>query len=207
MINIAVFISGRGSNFKSLHDNIKSGLISGCRIAAVFSNNPDAKGLDYAKENDMDTIVIPSKNRTDKAGYDREILERLSPYNIDLICLAGYMRMVTNELIKAFPNRIINIHPSLLPSFSGLNAQEQAINKGVKISGCTLHFVDEGMDTGPIIAQAAVPVMENDTADTLSARILQEEHRIYSQGVRLFCEGRLRVESGRVVITGGKADG
>lgn len=200
MINIAVFISGRGSNFLALLKNIEKGVLKNCQIAVVFSNNPNAKGLEYAAEAGIKTIVIPSKNRSDRAEYDKEIINALSEYNIDLICLAGYMRIVTHELVDAYKNRIINIHPALLPSFPGLHAQKQAIDYGVKVSGCTVHFVDGGMDTGPVILQKIVPVYDNDTEDTLSERILEQEHTAYSEAVALYAAGRLKVSGRKVEV-------
>lgn len=200
MINIAVFISGRGSNFLALLKNIEKGVIKNCQIAVVFSNNPNAKGLEYAAEAGIKTIVIPSKNRSDRVEYDKEIINALSEYNVDLICLAGYMRIVTEELVEAYKNKIINIHPALLPSFPGLHAQKQALDYGVKVSGCTVHFVDGGMDTGPIILQKTVPVYDNDTEDTLSARILEQEHTAYSEAVALYAAGRLKVSGRKVEI-------
>lgn len=200
MINIAVFISGRGSNFLALLKNIEKGVLKNCQIAVVFSNNPNAKGLEYAAKAGIKTIVIPSKNRSDRVEYDKEIINALSEYNIDLICLAGYMRIVTEELVEAYKNKIINIHPALLPSFPGLHAQKQALDYGVKISGCTVHFVDGGMDTGPIILQKTVPVYDNDTEDTLSARILEQEHTAYSEAVALYAAGRLKVSGRKVEI-------
>ena len=200
MINIAVFISGRGSNFLALLKNIEKGVLKNCQISVVFSNNPNAKGLEYAAEAGIKTIVIPSKNRSDRVEYDKEIINALSEYNIDLICLAGYMRIVTEELVEAYKNKIINIHPALLPSFPGLHAQKQALDYGVKVSGCTVHFVDGGMDTGPIILQKTVPVYDNDTEDTLSARILEQEHTAYSEAVALYAAGRLKVSGRKVEI-------
>lgn len=200
MINIAVFISGRGSNFLALLKNIEKGVLKNCQIAVVFSNNPNAKGLEYAAEAGIKTIVIPSKNRSDRAEYDKEIINALLEYNIDLICLAGYMRIVTQELVDAYKNRIINIHPALLPSFPGLHAQKQAIDYGVKVSGCTVHFVDGGMDTGPVILQKTVPVYDNDTEDTLSERILEQEHIAYSEAVALYAAGRLKVSGRKVEV-------
>ena len=200
MINIAVFISGRGSNFLALLKNIEKGVLKNCQIAVVFSNNPNAKGLEYAAEAGIKTIVIPSKNRSDRVEYDKEIINALSEYNIDLICLAGYMRIVTEELVEAYKNKIINIHPALLPSFPGLHAQKQALDYGVKVSGCTVHFVDGGMDTGPIILQKTVPVYDNDTEDTLSARILEQEHTAYSEAVALYAAGRLKVSGRKIEI-------
>lgn len=200
MINIAVFISGRGSNFLALLKNIEKGVLKNCQIAVVFSNNPNAKGLEYAAKAGIKTIVIPSKNRSDRVEYDKEIINALSEYNIDLICLAGYMKIVTEELVEAYKNKIINIHPALLPSFPGLHAQKQALDYGVKVSGCTVHFVDGGMDTGPIILQKTVPVYDNDTEDTLSARILEQEHTAYSEAVALYAAGRLKVSGRKVEI-------
>lgn len=200
MINIAVFISGRGSNFLALLKNIENGTLKNCRIAVVFSNNPNAKGLEYAANAGIETIIIPSKNRSDRAEYDKEIIKALAEYSIDLICLAGYMRIVTSELVEAYKNRIINIHPALLPSFTGLHAQKQALDYGVKVSGCTVHFVDSGMDTGPVILQKTVPVYDNDTEDTLSARILEQEHIAYSEAVTLYAAGKLQVSGRKVKI-------
>lgn len=200
MINIAVFISGRGSNFLALLKNIEKGVLKNCQIAVVFSNNPNAKGLEYAAKAGIKTIVIPSKNRSDRVEYDKEIINALSEYNVDLICLAGYMRIVTEELVEAYKNKIINIHPALLPSFPGLHAQKQALDYGIKVSGCTVHFVDGGMDTGPIILQKTVPVYDNDTEDTLSARILEQEHTAYSEAVALYAAGRLKVSGRKVEI-------
>lgn len=200
MINIAVFISGRGSNFLALLKNIEKGVLQNCKIAVVFSNNPNAKGLEYAAEAGIKTIIIPSKNRSDRAEYDKEIINALAEYSIDLICLAGYMRIVTSELVETYKNKIINIHPALLPSFPGLHAQKQALDYGVKVSGCTVHFVDTGMDTGPVILQKTVPVYDNDTEDTLSARILEQEHTAYSEAVALYAAGKLQVSDRKVKI-------
>lgn len=200
MINTAVFISGRGSNFLALLKNIEKGVLKNCHIAVVFSNNPNAKGLEYAEKAGIKTIVIPSKNRSDRIEYDREIINALAEYNIDLICLAGYMRIITEELVEAYKNRIINIHPALLPAFPGLHAQKQALDYGVKVTGCTVHFVDGGMDTGPVILQKTVPVYDNDTEDTLSARILEQEHIAYSEALSLYAAGRLKVSGRKVEV-------
>lgn len=205
MINIAVFISGRGSNFLALIKNIEKGVLKNCQISVVFSNNPNAKGLEYAENAGIKTIVIPSKNRQDRENYDKEIIKALAPYNIDLICLAGYMRIVTSELVQAYKNKIINIHPALLPSFPGLHAQKQALDYGVKVAGCTVHFVDEGMDTGAVILQKTVPVYDNDTEESLSERILEQEHIAYTEAVALYAEGLLKIE-GRKVIIGKKVN-
>lgn len=200
MINIAVFISGRGSNFLAILENIKCGVLKNCQISVVFSNNPNAKGLEYARKFNIDTVVIPSKNRQDRENYDKEIITSLSKYNVDLICLAGYMRIVTSELIKEYKNKIINIHPALLPSFKGLHAQKQAIDYGVKFSGCTVHFVDEGVDTGAIILQKVVPVYDNDTEESLSLRILEKEHTAYTEAISLYAEGKLQINGKKVSI-------
>ena len=202
MTRIAVFISGRGSNFMALHENIKKGIIRDAEISVVFSNKEDAKGLDYAKKENIEVIVIPSKDYNNRQEYDKKIVEALKPYNIDLICLAGYMRIVTHELIKAYENKIINIHPALLPSFKGLHAQKQALEYGVKYSGCTVHFVDDGMDSGAIILQKIVEVYDDDTEDTLSERILKQEHIAYSEAVSLLTSGKVVINGRKVSIKG-----
>lgn len=202
MTKIAVFISGRGSNFMALHENIKKGIIKDAEISVVFSNKEDAKGLDYAKKENIEVIVIPSKDYSNRQEYDKKIVEVLKPYNIDLICLAGYMRIVTPELIKAYENKIINIHPALLPSFKGLHAQKQALEYGVKYSGCTVHFVDDGMDSGAIILQKVVEVYDDDTEDTLSERILKQEHIAYSEAVSLITSGKVVINGRKVSIKG-----
>lgn len=202
MTRIAVFISGRGSNFMALHENIKKGIIKDAEISVVFSNKEDAKGLDYAKKENIEVIVIPSKDYNNRQEYDKKIVEALKPYNINLICLAGYMRIVTHELIKAYENKIINIHPALLPSFKGLHAQKQALEYGVKYSGCTVHFVDDGMDSGAIILQKIVEVYDDDTEDTLSERILKQEHIAYSEAVSLLTSGKVVINGRKVSIKG-----
>lgn len=202
MTRIAVFISGRGSNFMALHENIKKGIIKDAEISVVFSNKEDAKGLDYAKKENIEVIVIPSKDYNNRQEYDKKIVEALKPYNINLICLAGYMRIVTHELIKAYENKIINIHPALLPSFKGLHAQKQALEYGVKYSGCTVHFVDDGMDSGAIILQKVIEVYDDDTEDTLSERILKQEHIAYSEAVSLITSGKVVINGRKVSIKG-----
>lgn len=186
----------------ALHENIKKGIIKDAEISVVFSNKEDAKGLDYAKEENIEVIVIPSKDYNNRQEYDKKIVEALKPYNIDLICLAGYMRIVTPELIKAYENKIINIHPALLPSFKGLHAQKQALEYGVKYSGCTVHFVDDGMDSGAIILQKVVEVYDDDTEDTLSERILKQEHIAYSEAVSLITSGKVVINGRKVSIKG-----
>lgn len=200
MINIAVFISGRGSNFIALHENIKKGVIKNAEISVVFSNKEDALGLDYARKENIPVIVIPSKDYKDRHEYDNLIVKSLIPYNIGLICLAGYMRIVTDELISAYENKIINIHPALLPSFKGLNAQKQAVEYGVKFSGCTVHFVDGGMDSGAVILQKVVEVYDDDTEETLSERILKQEHIAYSEAVSLITDGKIELSGRKVTI-------
>lgn len=186
----------------ALHENIKKGIIKDAEISVVFSNNEDAKGLDYAKKENIEVIVIPSKDYNNRQEYDKKIVEALKPYNIDLICLAGYMRIVTLELIQAYENKIINIHPALLPSFKGLHAQKQALEYGVKYSGCTVHFVDDGMDSGAIILQKIVEVYDDDTEDTLSERILKQEHIAYSEAVSLLTSNKVVINGRKVSIKG-----
>ena len=198
MNNIAVFISGRGSNFIKLYENIESGHIKNGKISVVFSNKTDAQGLEFAKEKNIPVITLDIKDFKSREDFDKEIVKAIEPYKIDLICLAGYMRIVTKELVNAYPNKILNIHPALLPSFPGLHSQKQALDYGVKVSGCTVHFVDCGLDSGPIILQRVVPVYSYDTEDTISSRILKEEHIAYSIAVDLFCNNKLKV-NGRIV--------
>ena len=199
MKRLGILISGRGSNFEAIARNIAAGSIP-AEIAVVVANRPEARGLATAFRLGLNAVCIPSKG-LDREIYDRMLLEELSGNAVDLVCLAGYMRLLSATFIRQFPNRILNIHPSLLPSFPGLDAQHQALAHGVKISGCTVHFVDEGLDAGPIILQSAVEVLDGDTADTLSARILREEHRIYSEAIRLVLGGNYRIEGRRVMLT------
>jgi phosphoribosylglycinamide formyltransferase-1 len=199
MKRLGILISGRGSNFEAIARNIAAGSIP-AGIAVVIANRPEARGLETALRLGLNAVCIPSKG-LDREIYDRMLLEELSRNAVDLVCLAGYMRLLSATFIRQFPNRILNIHPSLLPSFPGLDAQHQALAHGVKISGCTVHFVDEGLDAGPIILQSAVEVLDGDTAETLSARILQEEHRIYSEAIRLVLAGNYRMEGRRVMLT------
>ncbi len=196
---IAVFISGRGSNFMAIHDAIQAGAVN-ADIKVVFSNKKSAPGLAIAKERNLDTLFLRSKDFSSRDDYDRAIIREIKARDIDLICLAGYMRILTNAFCKEFQNRIINIHPALLPSFPGLHVQQKAIDWGVRFSGATVHFVIPDVDMGPIIIQAVVPVLQDDTEDTLSARILKEEHKIYPEAVRLYFEGRLEIRDRRVFI-------
>lgn len=196
--NLAVLVSGRGSNLQSMIDNIENGNIENASISVVISDVADAYALERAKKHSINAIFIDPKSFENKTEYEQELIKILDSYNTDLIVLAGYMRIVGKYVISAYKNRILNIHPTLLPSFTGLHSHKQTLDYGVKVSGCTVHFVDEGMDTGPIILQSCVPVLENDTEDTLSQRILEQEHKIYPQAVKLFIEGKLKVD-GRTV--------
>jgi len=195
---IAVLASGRGSNFVAIQKAIDRGEIA-ARIAVLICDKPKAKVIEAAREFGIDVSIVDSAGLSNDE-FDKKLVAELKGYAIDLILLAGFMKIVGRPLLENFPGKIINIHPSLLPSFKGLNAQRQAIEYGAKISGCTVHFIDEGVDTGPIILQSSVPVLDNDTEETLSARILEEEHRIYPEGVRLFVEKRLRIDGRRVII-------
>jgi len=197
---IAVLLSGRGSNFEALADTVSAGRIPNAEIALVLSNREGAPGIDRAKARGLATRVIPSKG-LERETYDRQIVAALHEANVDLVCLAGYMRLLSPYFVAAFPQRILNIHPSLLPSFPGLESQRQALDYGVKFAGCTVHFVDENLDAGPIVIQAVVPVEDSDNEDTLSARILQEEHRIYSEAVTIVLEGKFKIEGRRVILT------
>lgn len=197
MNRIAILLSGRGSNFEAIARNVWAGKLE-AQIAAVVSNNPEALGLEAARSLGLPAFSLPSKG-VDTDEYARRVVELLEPLGIDLVCLAGFMRRVGAPLLARYPMRILNIHPSLLPSFPGLHVQQQAIDYGVKFSGCTVHFVDAGLDTGPIVKQASVPVEDGDTAESLAARILVEEHRIYSEAIELVLSGRYRIEGRRVV--------
>ena len=199
MKRLAILLSGRGSNFQAIADNIARGTVE-ATIAVVISNRPDARGLQIARERGLPAIAVPSKGM-DREAYDRKLIEELRKYEVDLICLAGYMRLLSAFFIREFRNRILNIHPSLLPAFPGLDAQHQALQYGVKVAGCTVHFVDEYLDAGPILLQAAVPVLDTDTEETLSARILQEEHRIYSEAIRIVLSDRYYIDGRRVVLS------
>jgi len=194
---LGILLSGRGSNFEAIADNVAAGSID-AEIAVVISNRPEAPGLASARRRGLNAVAIPSKG-LDRMIYDAMLVAELRKNNVDLVCLAGFMRLLSAVFIREFPNRILNIHPSLLPAFPGLDAQHQALAHGVKISGCTVHFVDEDLDAGPIVIQAAVPVEDDDTVETLSARILREEHRIYSEAIRFVLTGDYKLEGRRVV--------
>lgn len=196
MKRLAILLSGRGSNFEALAGSVAAGRIRDAEIAAVISNRPDARGLERAASLALPALLIDSKGAP-REEHDRRMIQELRSRAVDLICLAGYMRLLTPEFVRAFPRRILNIHPSLLPSFPGLDAQAQALAHGVKVTGCTVHFVDEGLDSGPILLQAAVPVLDHDTEQSLSARILKEEHRIYTEAVDLVLNAAWRIEGRR----------
>jgi len=195
---IGVLLSGRGSNFEALAGSIAAGRIPGAEIVLVISNREDALGLERAAARGIPTRVIPSKG-VQREAYDKLAVAELQRARVELVCLAGFMRLLSPYFVASFPQRILNIHPSLLPSFPGLEAQRQALEYGVKFSGCTVHLVDENLDAGPILAQAIVPVRDDDTEQTLSARILAEEHRLYTEAVRLILSGRYRIEGRRVI--------
>ncbi len=209
-LRVAVLVSGRGSNLQAVIEAIEAGTVR-ASIVAVISNKQDAPALERARRHGLSALFIdpkPYAGRPDsREAYDREVLAILQSHDVELVLLAGYMKIVTAVLVAAFANRMMNIHPSLLPSFPGLDVQKKAIEWGCKIAGCTVHFVTEGVDEGPIILQAAVPVLDDDTSDTLAARILKQEHQIYPRAIQLYAEGRLRVEGRRVFIEDGKPEG
>lgn len=204
-LRVGVLASGRGSNLQAIIDAIEAGRLD-ARITVVLSNKRDAQALDRVRRHNLTDVFLDPKpyagQPDSREAYDRAVLEVLRKYDVELVLLAGYMRIVTPVLISAYKNRIMNIHPSLLPAFPGLDVQKKAVDWGVKIAGCTVHFVTDGVDEGPIIIQAAVPILEGDTAETLSARILEQEHRIYPRAVQLYAEGRLLVEGRRVCVAG-----
>jgi phosphoribosylglycinamide formyltransferase-1 len=197
MKKLGILLSGRGSNFEAIARNVQAGKIQ-AEIAVVISNQQDAVGLARAREMGLTTRFITSKGK-EREAFDREVVTVLREFQVDLVCLAGFMRILSPYFVLEFPNRILNIHPALLPSFPGEDAQRQALEHGVKFTGCTVHLVNEGMDTGPIVCQAVVPVRDDDTVTTLAARILAEEHRIYSDAICLLLEDKIRVEGRRVL--------
>ena len=197
MTRLGILLSGRGSNFVAIANSIAAGRLQ-AEIGVVISNRPEAPGIAIARERGLNAVVLPSRG-LDREVYDRQLIDELRRNNVDLVCLAGYMRLLSGHFIREFAMRILNIHPSLLPSFPGLDAQHQALDHGVKYSGCTVHFVDEGLDSGPIIKQAVVPVHDDDTVDALSARVLVEEHRIYTEAIALIASGKYRIEGRRVI--------
>ena len=197
MKNLGILLSGRGSNFVAIADSIDAGRIPDARIAIVISNKPDAPGIATARQRGLTTLVIPSKGRS-REEHDREVVAALKDKSIDLICLAGYMRLLSPWFVRQFTHQILNIHPSLLPAFPGLEAQEQAFAYGVKVSGCTVHFVDEELDHGPIVVQRAVQVADNDDEHTLAARILEQEHIAYTEAVRMVLDGSFAIVGRRL---------
>ena len=199
MINIGVLASGRGTNLQAIIEAVKEGKIEG-RIIIVISDNQDAFALKRAEQHNIETRYINFKEFKTREDYDKKIMKCLKEKDIDLVVLAGYMRILSSYFIKMYKNRIMNIHPALLPSFPGLHAQRQAVEYGVKISGCTVHFVNEGVDSGPVILQKAVEVKDNDTEESLAERILKEEHQIYPRVIQLFCQGRLIIKGRKVFI-------
>jgi len=206
-IKVGVLASGRGSNLQAIIDAVGNKTLA-ADIAVVISDRADSFALTRARQHGVAAVHISAreyKGRRDE--YDALLVQELKKFNVDLVVLAGFMRIVTGVLVRSYPHRIMNIHPALLPAFPGLHVQQAAIDHGVKFSGCTVHFVDEGMDTGPIVIQAVVPVLDNDTEDTLSARILKQEHTIFPRAIQLYAEGRLKVEGRRVVVTSGTNSG
>jgi phosphoribosylglycinamide formyltransferase-1 len=203
MKNLGILLSGRGSNFEAIARNVASGQIPDARIVVVISNRPDARGLETARGLGLPSLIILS-NGKDRAEHDREVVAALQKHKVDLVCLAGYMRLLSPWFVRQFPRRILNIHPSLLPAFPGLEAQEQAFAYGVKITGCTVHFVDEELDHGPIILQRTVPVLDTDDEHSLSARILEQEHIAYSEAIKMVLDGQFEVEGRRLVARAAK---
>ena len=197
MKNLGILLSGRGSNFEAIAKNVAAGRIPDARIAVVISNRKDAGGIETARRVGLTALVIPSKNR-DRAEHDREVGAALQKHRVDLVCLAGYMRLLSPWFVQQFPRRILNIHPSLLPALPGLEAQEQAFAYGVKVSGCTVHFVDEELDHGAIVLQKAVPVLETDNEHTLAARILEQEHIAYSEAINIVLQGKFEIAGRRL---------
>jgi phosphoribosylglycinamide formyltransferase-1 len=199
LLKLAVLISGSGSNLQSIIDNIEKGTLKAV-IKIVISNNPQAFGITRAQKHDLPVAVIKHEDFKTRDNFDTELIRILNTHEVDLIVLAGFMRILTPDFLKAFPQKIINIHPALLPSFPGIHGQKKAFEYGVKFSGCTVHFVDEGIDSGPIIIQSVVPVFEDDTEESLAGRILKEEHRIYPQAIQFFAAGRIKITGRKVRI-------
>ena len=199
MKRLGILLSGRGSNFVAIADSIAAGRLD-AEIAVVISNRADAPGMTAARQRGLTVVLLPSRG-IEREAHDALLARELDQAGVDLICLAGYMRLLSPSFIRRYPLRILNIHPSLLPAFPGLDVQQKALDHGVKVSGCTVHFVDEGLDSGPIVKQAAVPVLDDDTAESLAARILKEEHRIYSEAIALVLSGKFRIHGRRVLIT------
>ncbi len=198
-LKLGVLVSGSGSNLQSIIDASEKGIIKS-KVVVVISNVPDAYALERAKKHNIPGIVISHKDYLLREDFDREIVKVLKYYNVDLVIMAGFLRVITKVLLDAYPMKILNIHPALLPSFAGLHVQKKALEYGCKFAGCTVHFADDGVDTGPIIIQGIVPVLDNDTEETLSKRILSVEHKIYPMAIKLFEEGRLKISGRRVLV-------
>jgi phosphoribosylglycinamide formyltransferase 1 len=199
MKNLGILLSGRGSNFEAIAANVSAGRIPDAQIAVVISNKPEAGGIETARRLGLATFVVPSKGK-EREDHDREVVSALMKHRVDLVCLAGYMRLLSPWFVQQFPHRILNIHPSLLPAFPGLEAQEQAYAYGVKVAGCTVHFVDEELDHGAIIVQKAIPVLDSDDEHTLSARILEQEHIAYSEAISIVLAGKYEVVGRKLVM-------
>ena len=206
MKSLGILLSGRGSNFAAIADSIDAGRIPGARIAVVISNNAGAPGIGIARQRGLDALIIPSKGKS-REEHDREVVAALQQHSVDLVCLAGYMRLLSPWFVQQLPHRILNIHPSLLPAFPGLEAQEQAFAYGVKVSGCTVHFVDEELDHGAIIVQKTVPVLDTDDEQTLAARILEQEHIAYTEAINVVLGGDFEVSGRRLEKSSQKAEG
>jgi len=199
LLKLGVLISGNGSNLQSIIDHIEKGSLKAV-IKIVISNNPDALGLKRAETHGIPCVVLKNRDFKSKEDFDLKLIKTLKDNGVDLVVLAGFMRIISPAFLKAFTHKIMNIHPALLPSFPGLHGQKQAVDYGVKFSGCTVHFVDEGVDTGPVIIQSAVPVLDDDTEESLAARILKEEHKIYPRAIQLFADGKIEIKGRKVYI-------
>jgi phosphoribosylglycinamide formyltransferase-1 len=198
MKNLGILLSGRGSNFIAIANNIDAGRIPNARLAVVISNRPDAPGIETARQRGLNALVLPSKGKQ-REDHDREVVAALRQHNVDLVCLAGYMRLLSPWFVQQFPRRILNIHPSLLPAFPGLEAQQQAFAYGVKVAGCTVHFVDEELDHGAIVVQKSIPVLDTDNEPTLAERILEQEHAAYTEAINIVLQGQFEIAGRRLV--------
>ncbi|WP_408955347.1 phosphoribosylglycinamide formyltransferase [Natroniella sp. ANB-PHB2] len=199
MLKLGVLASGRGSNLQSIIDAVEAGEIE-AEVKVVISDNENAQALERATKHQIEAQYVGPEDYSTSNGFEQAIIDQLERYDVELVILAGFMKLLSPYFIKYYQNRIMNIHPSLLPAFKGLHAQQQALDYGVKVAGCTVHFVDQGMDTGPIILQAVVPVKEDDTEDSLATRILEEEHKVYPEAVKLYAEDKLEIEGRKVII-------
>jgi len=202
-LKLGVLVSGGGSNLQAIIDNIEAGRLD-AQISVVISNNADAFSLQRCRNHNVPAIVVDHRDYTSRNDFDRHLIDVLRSYDVELVVMAGFMRILTKSFLAAFPMRIMNIHPALLPAFPGLHVQKQALDYGVRFSGCTVHFADGGVDTGPIIIQAVVPVFDEDNEERLAARILQEEHKIYSRAIQWYAENRLEVQGRKVLLKGNR---